>query len=169
MLTRFHTYPQWSVRLNTMKIIITENQVNTFWQKVEITTPIECWIYKGAVNGSGYGSITIGSRSDKTRQAIGTHRLSYFLDRGEIPNGLVIHHECRNTLCVNPNHLEAVSNSKNVKLGVPFRKPRTPKTHCPKGHEYTQENTRIYKGIKSCRECGRIACLDLYYRNKSKG
>jgi hypothetical protein len=151
-----------------MKINITKNQVNTFWAKVEITTPDECWIYKGAVNGAGYGTHTIGSRTDKSRQALGAHRLSYFLDRGEIPVGLVIHHECRNTLCVNPHHLEAVSNSKNVKLGVPFRKPRTPKTHCPKGHEYSKENTRLYKGNKNCRECNRVSCLDYYYKTKSK-
>lgn len=149
-----------------MKIIITETQVNTFWQKVKITTPDECWIYTGAVNKAGYGSLTIGSRTDRTRQAIGAHRLSYFLERGEIPDGLVIHHDCRNTSCVNPNHLEAVTQSTNVKLRVGWVSPHAHKTHCPSGHEYTDANTRMYKGRRNCRKCNRVSCKAYYYKRK---
>lgn len=29
------------------------------------------------------------------------------------------------------------------------------KTHCPEGHEYTKENTRIDRGSRACRTCDR--------------
>lgn len=30
------------------------------------------------------------------------------------------------------------------------------KTHCPQGHEYTDENTYLFRGWRSCRECHRV-------------
>ncbi len=42
------------------------------------------------------------------------------------------------------------------------------KTHCPMGHEYTPENTKIWKGNRSCKKCLKIYKADLYQRNKAK-
>lgn len=49
------------------------------------------------------------------------HRASYEIHKGKIPTGLQIDHLCRNTLCVNPAHLEAVTNEVNVRRGFEFR------------------------------------------------
>ena len=117
-----------------------------FADKVECGPEINsCWVWISADNGTGYGSFRFNR---KTKLA---HRFSYELYKGVIPDGLVIDHLCKNTLCVNPDHLEAVTNKENI-----MRSEYKEKTHCPHGHEYTKENTYLNGKKKTCRECGRI-------------
>ena len=80
---------------------------------------------------------------------------------GLIPEGLQIDHLCRNKECVNPDHLEPVTGSQNMKRipGQPFPA-RTSGMNvtgfCIHGHEYTPENTYTYPdGRTECRECKR--------------
>jgi hypothetical protein len=49
--------------------------------------------------------------------SVSPHRFAYELLVGPIPAGLVLDHLCRNRLCVNPNHLEPVTNSENPRRG----------------------------------------------------
>lgn len=77
-----------------------ESVSERFWSRVERTS--DCWIWKGTIAG-GYGQISI---KDKNFLA---HRLSYEEVYGPIPDGLQIDHLCRNSRCVKPNHLEAVT------------------------------------------------------------
>ncbi len=56
-----------------------------------------CWLWTGAVDQFGYGSLT-----DKTKIA---HRRSWELYRGEIPKGMCVLHHCDVPSCVNPDHL----------------------------------------------------------------
>jgi len=91
------------------------------------------------------------------------HRVSYRLFKGEIPEGTEIDHLCKIKLCVNPEHLEAVSHAENV-----FRADRGAvalnwhKTHCVNGHDLSGENVSLRKhGIteksRVCRACERAA------------
>jgi hypothetical protein len=108
-----------------------------------------CWNWTGAKDRHGYGRISI--RPDGTKF---THRVAYELLIGPIPQGLSLDHLCRNTSCCNPAHLEPVTHAENVRRGA-----SGPKTHCPRGHEYTPENTyvrtRSGKGSRECRTCQR--------------
>lgn len=70
-----------------------------------------CWIWLGNIKKNGYGSLTI-----KTKNYY-AHRLAYELMVGSIPNNLVLDHKCRNKCCCNPDHLEPVTTSENIKRG----------------------------------------------------
>lgn len=70
-----------------------------------------CWLWLRCVNHHGYGSLGFGG---KTYLA---HRFSYEKFNGPIPAGYEIDHLCRVRCCVNPQHLEAVTNRENVIRG----------------------------------------------------
>ena len=134
-----------------------------FWAKVDGTRGYwECWLWTGAKGGDGYGMH--GVTEDGRRYTRQVHRLAYTLAVGEIPDGLTIDHLCRNRLCCNPNHLEVVSIRENILRGDGVAANNARKTHCPRGHEYTEENTYVYRKKRHCRECGRRKCARDYLR-----
>ncbi len=73
-----------------------------------------CWHWTGYKNAAGYGQF---KQKGKMKPA---HRVSYEILRKKIPRGLVIDHLCRNTSCVNPDHLEPVTNRENTARGRGF-------------------------------------------------
>ena len=118
-----------------------------FWWWVDKTD--ECWLWTGPQR-NGYGSFTSGG---VRRYA---HRYSFERIYGTIPRRLELDHLCRKTLCVNPEHLEAVSHVENVRRGLAGKvnNPSTQKTHCPHGHPYDLINTIFTnKGERVCRTC----------------
>ena len=116
-----------------------------FWSKVDKTD--SCWIWVGGRMSAGYGTFTSFGRN------ILPHRYSYKLFKGDIPEGKQIDHLCRNTICVNPNHLEAVTQKENLLRGVGICAQNSRKTHCIHGHEFTKENTRFITLGRQCKEC----------------
>lgn len=76
-----------------------------FWRKVRKTD--YCWIWQGAVNGKGYGCYVVRGKSELV------HRLAYESFVAPIPDDYTIDHECRVRNCVNPDHLEPVTNAEN--------------------------------------------------------
>jgi hypothetical protein len=112
-----------------------------FWSKVNKNGPGGCWIWTACKNEPGYGSIGFSGKPK------GAHRVAYELVKGPIPDGLTLDHLCRNTSCVNPDHLEPVTRAENAR-----RIPRA--THCPKGHPYDEANTYTPpSGGRFCRAC----------------
>lgn len=113
----------------------------------------DCWCWTGAISG-GYGTIGSGGKHGKVLKA---HRAAYELAVGPIAPGLTLDHLCRNTRCVNPDHLEPVTHAENVLRGVGPTAVNAAATHCSLGHELTEANTYVYpgRGARECRICRR--------------
>lgn len=112
-----------------------------FWTKVNYTAGMAaCWPW-------------LGSTRHRSYQA---HRLAYTLANGPIPDGLTLDHLCRNRACCNPSHLEPVTNYTNIMRGDTIPAINAAKAFCPRGHEYTSENTTVSKRRqRTCKACHR--------------
>lgn len=120
-----------------------------FWSKVDKRSANECWNWQHAMISGGYGQ----ARHIRFSTNL-AHRIAYELMIGPIPNGLHLDHLCRNRRCVNPAHLEPVTARENLLRGIGWAAKNARKTHCPKGHEYTPENTKTTcAGGRSCKAC----------------
>lgn len=64
-----------------------------------------CWIWRGVRNRTGYGKMWDRGKN----RSIVAHRHYYRLRHGSLPEGKEMHHVCGNRLCVNPDHLEALT------------------------------------------------------------
>lgn len=105
----------------------------------------DCLLWTGTAP-HGYGSFWYDGKK------VRAHRFSYEHFIGEIAPGLVLDHLCRNTLCVNPDHLEPVTHAENLRRGD---WPNSRKTHCAHGHRFTTANTYLWRRHRICRDCHR--------------
>lgn len=81
------------------------------WSQVAYT-PAGCWLWTGHTILNGYGQVYHDGRSQMI------HRIVYAAAKGAIPQGLDLDHLCRNRLCVNPDHLDPVTNRENAIRGA---------------------------------------------------
>ena len=106
----------------------------------------ECWLYVDSK--ADYPSFHDGSRT------IGAHLWAYLHWVGEIPEGYQIDHLCKQTRCVRPQHLEAVTPQENTLRSNSPSALNAQKVECPKGHPYSGKNLVIdSRGARRCREC----------------
>lgn len=122
-----------------------------FWSKVEKTPT--CWFWRAAVTlppRGGYGRFTV------RKIPIYAHVFSYTKCIGPIPPGKQLDHLCRNRACVNPAHLQPVTEQENVLRGNGIAALNAQKTHCPKGHLLLGDNLTGF-GLRVrgryCRTC----------------
>jgi hypothetical protein len=119
-----------------------------FWAKVDAGG--DCWEWTGSRLPRGYGQFWSGERK------VLAHRFVWELLVGPLADDITIDHLCVNPSCVNPGHLQPVPIGTNVRRGYRVRK-----THCPRGHEYTSDNTRLTAtGKRQCRTCHRTRARD---------
>lgn len=129
----------------------TRSTMQRFAEKVLLPEPrTGCWMWTGAKTTAGYGTFSPRGKS------VYAHRYSYEQFVGPIPRGLELDHLCRNPACVNPDHLEAVTQRTNVLRSRSFSAQNAVKTHCSKGHEFSPDNTWTSKrNQRNCITCHR--------------
>jgi hypothetical protein len=84
------------------------------------------------------------------------HRAAWEVTFGPIPDGLFVCHSCDTPACVRPDHLFlGTLADNNLDMVGKMRHWKQAVTHCPRGHEYTPENTKLNVGGKGrrCRTC----------------
>lgn len=134
------------------------------WAKVR-KLPNGCWEWTGPISPTGYGRV-----AGTERKTMAIHRWAYEQVKGPIPPESVIDHLCHgwdkscpggmtcpHRRCVNPDHLEAVTQSQNIRRARGPVADNAQKTHCLRGHPLSGDNLRIDgHGNRQCRECRRL-------------
>lgn len=123
--------------------------------------PNGCLLYTGTLNNTGYGQISVDG------SLMLAHRAMYELTVGPIPDGMNLDHTCHNSdaacvggsnclhrRCINVEHLEPVTGAENTRRGKSWATNGS-KTHCLRGHPFTDENTYVWHGRRDCRACNR--------------
>jgi hypothetical protein len=126
--------------------------LDRFMKKIKETN--SCWIFEGSKT-NGYGQFWV-----KNKKYL-AHRWIYEQIVGKIPDGMQIDHLCRERSCVNPDHLEIVSNAEQQKRRSEAQ------THCKHGHEFTEKNTYLYNNKRNCRSCNRRRGVMAYHLHSS--
>ena len=109
---------------------------------IKINDNSKCWEWIAYLDKDGYGKITV-KVNNKIKGWL-AHRVIYILLKGEIPIGLQLDHLCKNKKCVNPDHLEPVTQLENIKRRLVYT--------CKNGHQYGHTGFR-----KNCIECQEIS------------
>lgn len=137
-----------------------------FWSKVNKNGPVpphcpklgRCWVWIGSKNKAGYGQFSVLGKQT---------RAHHYLISEKPKSGQIAMHKCDNPPCVNPLHIRVGTQSDNMqdckskgRLGDTIFKHAT-STHCPHGHEFTEQNTYWYvtadgRRHRYCKECSRL-------------
>lgn len=113
--------------------------------------PNGCWEWLGRKDKDGYG---IATRVYGTRRA---HRIAFFMATGQLPK-LLDHMVCDFEACVNPHHCTPSNDRRNVLRGRGPTAINARKTHCDRGHPFTERDWRFVQGgwARRCRECRKL-------------
>lgn len=151
--------------------------LDRFWAKVDKTG--DCWLWTNRIDRYGYGKFTLLGRD------LIAHRWGYMELVGPIPEGLTLDHLCHTRVaeecaalpgiclhrrCVNPDHLEPVTQLENKRRGSRvYQGSRRPLSRCRRGlHDWTPENTLIdADGQRRCRDCRRESARQFALRQKA--
>lgn len=123
-------------------------RVYLFFSRITISNHDQCWNFGKSTRG--YGKFSINGKSFLA------HRFSFSIFNGEIKPGFFIDHICKNTRCVNPEHLRQVTPDINVlensnSIPSSYKK----RTHCKNGHLFNNQDFSKTRG-RICRVCKAI-------------
>lgn len=148
--------------MKALEDVIELNRIPKLLSWVDYRGENGCWNWLAGKKELGYGAFVTHYK----QPARSTHVIFYEMRYGEVPKGLHVDHTCRNTSCVNPKHLEAVTCKVNVLRGVGPTAENARKTNCGGcGREYDG----IRKGGgRTCSYCLSLASRRYRARKKSQ-
>ena len=128
-----------------------------FNELYEVDPVTGCWNWTAGLNSKGYGYLWVppvkGKPSPKRGHTLQAYKLAYVWKYGPVPEGMELDHECRNTRCVNPDHVKPKTRRQNqLNSDKTFPAINAAKTRCPRGHPYTGTNNQ---GRRICSICER--------------
>jgi len=123
---------------------------------------IYCLEWTGTLDKDGYAQVSYLDKRYRVSRLIASIYLDFSLE-----SPLYVCHHCDNRKCIEPKHFFIGTPHQNTRDGirkgriVPFVTVETNhnelKTHCIRGHEFTESNTYIrYNGSRMCRTCNRL-------------
>lgn len=127
------------------------------WAKIDASSGASsCWPWTATRMKTGYGMISVAGKGRKATRVV------WEVVFGPIPEGFHVLHRCDNPPCCNPAHLFLGTHVDNMAdKRAKGRQARTgnlvcaARTHCPQDHEYTAENTMVYRNMRYCRTCSK--------------
>lgn len=127
---------------------------NNLIEKINVGQENECWTWNASKNMYD-GRPMFWFQGSWTRAA----RAIMYFKQGYLTKGMHVCHDpiiCNNKWCINPFHLREDTPSSNTRdLVITNAHNNARKTHCPRGHEYNEENTYKYKNRRHCLACRR--------------
>lgn len=105
------------------------NNMDRLLSRIKKDESTGCWLWTGGQRSSGYGLMVWTPRNPDEPRSMTTHRASYLLHRGSIPDGLIVRHLCHQKLCCNPAHLELGTIADNVRDEIEAGRIRRGTTH----------------------------------------
>lgn len=97
----------------------TSKTLKRFWSKISVKSDTECWEWQGKL--SPYGKFRIG------KKMLYSHRVTWEIVNGTIPQEMHVLHSCDNPACCNPNHLFLGSHLDNMRDKVTKNRQHIPK------------------------------------------
>jgi hypothetical protein len=120
----------------------------------------DCINWHKSIKDTGYGQTFFRGK------VMRAHRVAWIKANGEIPDGMVIDHMCRNRACVNVEHLRVVTQYENLMAGLHNIDNRT---HCNQGHLFEGNIMVRANGNRECAECNRVRSRNNYAKKKAGG
>lgn len=168
-LCNLHWQRQWKHGSTDVVAFIKGDDEARFFSHVNKNGPIpehnpelgKCWLWTGSLTDDGYGEFYCKGKTVKA------YRWLYEREIGEVSEGMVLDHLCRNPACVNPLHLEPVTNRENILRGENPAAQNAKKRYCKRGHLLEGDN--VYpdkKGHRNCKICARLRAKERRERNK---
>jgi hypothetical protein len=126
--------------------------ISRFYARTEYNRETGCLVWRKSRDSYNYGTFGFQGRAWKA-----TRWIKSVVEGSPVSEGIEVRHTCNNPPCVALHHLKLGTHADNMQDRLKSgNHPAASKTHCVRGHEFTEANTYITtKGYRQCKACQR--------------